>query len=88
MTNKSRAEFESFEISSFGFEPDEFTSGNTGDYIHMTIRSDWAVWQASRKVALEDAAEVCLHVSTGYLPRYGVAISATKHCADVIRKLI
>ena len=61
-----RKAFEAFEISSSGFETDEFTRDNSGAYIHPHLHADWQTWQASRKQAFEEAAEHCLNDAIAY----------------------
>jgi hypothetical protein len=54
MTDKSRAAFEAWFAA-----PRKLETILDGSYRYMPADTAWKTWQASRKDALEEAAEVC-----------------------------
>lgn len=58
MSDKVREQFEAWTIRAGG-HPSVLRRNAQGDYALGSVRAEYAVWQAARAEALEEAAEVC-----------------------------
>jgi hypothetical protein len=62
MTDSARAAFEAWERSRGG----NLNRHQGGLYANNAVQGHWTTWQAARKAALEEAAQVCDTVNDGY----------------------
>jgi len=81
MTNDTRAAFEAWEKSRGG----NLTRHDSGLYANSAMQGRWTVWQASRRAALEEAAQVCGMESVTMATRD--QSRGALHCAAAIRAL-
>ncbi len=61
MSNESRAAFEAWLKREYSpLQPDCTRLDKSGNYVLSWSQTNWEAWQASRKVALEDAAKALM----------------------------
>ena len=63
MTNESRATFEAWLKTEYKPGCAMLMTDSDGDYMNAWTMREWSAWQASRKEALEEAAELCHCIS-------------------------
>lgn len=87
MSNKVREAFEAWTVGAGG-HPSVLRRNAGGDYALGSVRAEYAVWQASRAAALEEAAVECERISADSKHYgYGTEAAAEQGCADAIRDL-